>query len=244
VEIAKMQMAESKARAYSTAQNLVEVLDTSLRLLHPFIPFVTEEIWSHLKSTCEQHGANFTPSSGWKDALMVADWPTSQPAGKDDEKVIAQFTLVMDIVRAIRNYRAENNITPGKKLEAQFYCGDKISIIQSQLGSICFLAHLDRSLILVREKRPKEVESAGAIVISGVEILLHLEEGIDTAAESDRLEKELREISEQIERLQTLLQSSFASKAPPMIVEKERQKLVTFQQTAAKLRDQLDKLKL
>ena len=80
-------------------------------------------------------------------------------------------------------------------------------------------------------------------MISGVEILLHLEEGIDTTAETDRLEKELKEMSEQIERLQTLLQSSFAGKAPPMIVEKERQKLVTFQQTAAKLRDQLEKLK-
>ncbi len=243
VEIAKMQMGEGNDRAYYTAQNLVEILDTSLRLLHPFIPFVTEEIWGHLKATCQTHEANFTPPNGWKEALMIADWPQSQPYKKEEEKTITQFNLVMDIVRAIRNYRAENNITPGKKLEAQFYCGDKITTVQAQLGSICFLSHLDRSLVLVREKRPSEVESSGAVVVSGIEIFLRLEEGIDLVAERDRLERELKELDGQIERLQTLLHSPFGEKAPPAVVEKERQKMVTFQQSSAKLKEQLEKLK-
>ncbi len=243
VEISKMQMAESSDRAYYTAQILVEVLDTSLRLLHPFIPFVTEEIWTHLKTTCQQHAARYEPALGWQDALIVARFPEPAAPGADDEKIIDQFSLVMDIVRAIRNYRTENNITPGKKLEAHFYCGDKIGTVQAQLGSICFLGHLDRNQVLVRDRRPADVDAMSGIVVAGVEVFLHLEEEIDTDAEKERLQKELDELTSQITRLDDLLHSAFATKAPPAVVDKERQKLFTFQQSAAKLKEQLQKIK-
>lgn len=243
VEISKMQMAESSDRAYYTAQILVEVLDTSLRLLHPYIPFVTEEIWTHLKTTCQQHAARYEPALGWQDALIVARFPEPAAPGADDEKIIEQFNLVMDIVRAIRNYRTENNITPGKKLEAHFYCGDKIGTVQAQLGSICFLGHLDRSQVLVRDRRPADVNAVSGIVVAGVEVFLHLEEEIDSAAEKERLQKELDELNSQITRLDELLHSAFATKAPPAVVDKERQKLFTFQQSAAKIKEQLQKIK-
>ncbi len=243
VEISKMQMAESSDKAYYTAQILVEVLDTSLRLLHPFIPFVTEEIWTHLKSTCQQHAARYEPTLGWQDALIAARFPEPGKPEKDEEKILDQFNLVMDIVRAIRNYRTENNITPGKKLEAHFYCGDKISTVQAQLGSICFLGHLDRSQVLVRDKRPADVDAISGIVVAGVEVFLHLEEEIDTAVEKERLQKELDELNSQITRLDDLLHSAFATKAPPAVVDKERQKLFTFQQSAEKLKEQLRKIK-
>jgi len=242
VEISKMQMAESSDKAYYTAQVLVEVLDTSLRLLHPFIPFVTEEIWTHLKSTCQQHEADFKPALGWQDALIIASFPEPEKPAADEEKITDQFSLVMEIVRAIRNYRTENNITPGKKLEAHFYCGDKIGTVQSQLGSICFLGHLDRSQVMVRDKRPAEVDAMSGIVVAGVEVFLHLEEEINTEAEKERLLKELDELNSQIARLDDLLHSAFATKAPPPVVDKERQKLFTFQQSAAKLNEQLKKL--
>ncbi len=242
VEISKMQMAEGADRAYYTAQTLVEVLDTSLRLLHPFIPFVTEEIWTHLKSTCLQHPAGYTPALGWQEALIVARFPEPQTPAADEEQIIDQFSLVMEMVRAIRNYRTENNITPGKKLEAQFYCGDKLGTVEAQLGSICFLAHLDRNQVQVQEKRTTEVNAGSGIVVSGVEIFLQLEGGVDTAAEKERLQKELDELNSQIDRLDQLLQSPFASKAPPAVVEKERQRMLTFQQSAEKLKDQLEKL--
>ncbi len=242
VEISKMQMAEGADRAYYTAQTLVEVLDTSLRLLHPFIPFVTEEIWTHLKSTCLQHPAGYTPALGWQEALIVARFPEPQTPAADEEQIIDQFSLVMEMVRAIRNYRTENNITPGKKLEAQFYCGDKLGTVEAQLGSICFLAHLDRNQVQVQEKRTTEVNAGSGIVVSGVEIFLQLEGGVDTAAEKERLQKELDELNSQIDRLDQLLQSPFASKAPPAVVDKERQRMLTFQQSAEKLKDQLEKL--
>ena len=79
LEISKMQMAEGGDRAYYTAQTLITVLDTSLRLLHPFIPFITEELWGYLRDTCKSHPADFAPKTGWKEALMIAEWPTSTP---------------------------------------------------------------------------------------------------------------------------------------------------------------------
>jgi valyl-tRNA synthetase len=242
LEISKMQMAEGGDRAYYTAQTLMQILDTSLRLLHPFIPFVTEEIWGYLKKVCETSPARLVPAKGWSDALMTAAWPDLPEVGDDEEKVILQFTLVMDMVRAIRNFRTEKNVTPGKKLEAQFFCGERIGVVQEQLGSICFLSHLDRSQVTIRGLRPAEMDSTGGIVVSGVEIFLKLEEQIDTAAERARLETEIREVVGQIDRLQGLLHSPFTEKAPAAVVEKEKQRLITFQQTLAKLRDQFDKL--
>jgi valyl-tRNA synthetase len=242
LEISKMQMAEGGDLAYYTAQTLMQVLDTSLRLLHPFIPYVTEELWGYLKQVCKESPARFLPAKGWKDALMLADWPDIPAEQPDEEKVINQFTLVMDLVREIRNYRAEKNITPGKKLEAQFYCGDKIGIVQEQLGSICFLSHLDRSQVLVRELRPFDLDIANGLVVSGVEIFLTLEELVDTEAEKSRLESELRSTLEQIDRLNTLLHSPFTERAPEAVVEKEKQRLFTFQESAGKLREQLEKM--
>lgn len=242
LEISKMQMAEGGDRAYYTAQALMQTLDTCLRLLHPFIPFVTEELWDNLKQVCESSPAGFVPQKGWKEALMVADWPDTTGSEPEDEKVTDQFTLVMDLVRAIRNFRTERNITPGRKLEAQFYCGEKMPVIQEQIGSICFLGHLDRSQVLLREKRPADMDPTGALVVSGVEVFLISEEAVNTSAERIRLEGEIREVMAQIDRLQDLLHSPFTEKAPTAVVEKERQRLVTFQQTLAKLREQFDQL--
>lgn len=242
LEISKMQMTEGGDRAYYTAKVLMQVLDSSLRLLHPFIPFVTEELWGYLKKACESSPALFIPEKGWKESLMLADWPDTPPVGSDEEKVIDQFSLVMDLVRAIRNYRTEKNVTPGKKLEAEFYCGEKIGIIQEQLGSICFLSHLDRTMVTLRERRPMDMDSSGGLVVSGIEIFLKLEEVIDIEAERNRLESEIREILTQIDRLQNLLHSPFAEKAPVAVVEKEKQRLINFHQTLTKLKDQFDKL--
>ncbi len=242
LEISKLQIAEGGDRAYYTAQNLMHILDTSLRLLHPYIPFVTEELWGYLKETCQNSAAQFVPAKGWKDALMVSEWPTLTNIKKDEAKVVSQFEHIRDLVRAIRNFRTEKNVTPGKKLEAEFYCGQHLPIIQEELGSICFLGHLDRSQVLLREHRPETVDPAGGLVVSGIEVFLKLEETLDMEAEKSRLQLEITETVTQIERLQNLLHSPFAEKAPAAVVDKEKQRLLGFQQTLTKLRDQFGKL--
>ena len=81
VEIAKLQLAEGGDRAFYTAQTLVRVLDTCLRLLHPFTPFVTEELWGHLKAACAEHPI-YTPQNGWEEALIIAALAAGAPAGR------------------------------------------------------------------------------------------------------------------------------------------------------------------
>jgi valyl-tRNA synthetase len=241
LEIAKLQMAEGGDRAYYTAQTLMTILDTSLRLLHPFVPFITEELWGNLKATCKYHPSNFAPKSGWRDALMISEWPESTPETGDEEDLLQNFILVMEIVRAIRNFRTEKNVKPGTKLEARISAGEKTSILSQQAGTIAALAHLDKEKISIVTHSEKSENQPG-MVISGVEIFLTLEEVINKEEERQRLEAELKEVLGQVERLQTLLGSSFAERAPAAVVEKEKQKLAAFQDTAAKLKQQLSSM--
>ncbi len=238
LEIAKLQMAEGGDRAYYTAQTLMTILDTSLRLLHPFVPFITEELWGNLKTTCQNHPSNFTPKSGWRDALMISEWPESTAEAGDEEDRLKNFILVMDIVRGIRNFRTEKNVKPGTKLEALITAGEKTSILSQQAGTIAALAHLDKEKISIVD-HSDETENQSGMVVSGVEIFLILEEVVNKEEERHRIEVELKEVLGQVERLQTLLGSSFAERAPAQVVEKEKQKLAAFQDTAAKLKQQL-----
>lgn len=242
LEISKQQMAEGGDRAYYTAQNLVKVLDESLRLLHPFVPFITEELWGILRKTCKNHPAQFSPANGWKDALMIADWPKARVMAGDEETILQDFGLVMDIVRAVRNFRTEKNVKPGTKIEALISAGEKKPLLAGQTGIVASLAHLDPQKVNIVEKNIPGRAQPG-LVVSGVEIYLTLEEMVNTEEEHKRLVEELRGAQSQIDRLQTLLGGSFAERAPVAVVEKEKQKLESFLQTAEKLKHQLNLLK-
>lgn len=241
VEISKKQMAGGGDMAYYTAHTLVNILDKTLRLLHPFVPYITEELWGYLRDTCNNHAAGFIPKSGWKEALMIAEWPGADTVSKDEETILQDFSLVMDIVRSIRNFRTEKNVKPGSKLEAVIAAGSRKKMIQNQVVVISALAHLDHDRLTVIDSI-KEKQAQPGIVVSGVEIFLTLENIINKDEEKQRLESELKEAEIQIERLRTLLGGSFAERAPAAVVEKEKQKLVTFQQTAEKVKKQLEAL--
>lgn len=239
LEIAKLQLAEGGDRAYYTAQILVRTLDTCLRLLHPFTPFVTEELWGHLKSAAMEKSAGLAPQNGWEEALIIARWPKLAPKEDWEEQKVAEFNILMDIVRTIRNYRAEKNITAGKKIPATMIAGDKTAIVKAQAVSIAALSHLDSSQLEIREKPETPMSDQAALVASGVEIYLHTSNVIDDESEKKRLEKELNVAESQIERLQKLLASDFAKKAPAKLVESEKQKLLEYQETVEKLRKQI-----
>jgi valyl-tRNA synthetase len=239
VEIAKLQLTEGGDRAYYTARTLVRVLDTCLRLLHPFTPFVTEELWGHLKQASNDHSPRFAPSRGWEDALIIARWPETRPVEGWEEQKVADFTLVREIVRAIRNLRAERKVTPGKRIPATLVVGERLGWLEAQKKILAALAHLDGDKIVMTSELKEKPQGQAVLVVSGVEIYLPLAELVDAASERARLEKELGEIQSQIERLESLLSGSFAEKAPPAVVEKERQKLATYQETAHKLQAQI-----
>ncbi len=239
VEIAKLQLAEGGDRAFYTAYTLVQVLDLSLRMLHPFTPFVTEEIWRHLKQACQAHSPRLAPGNGWPEALILAPWP--EPRDPDGWEVtkISEFSLVQDIVRAVRNLRAEKNVQPGKRIPAIITSEAYAQTLRSQSKAIASLAQIDLNSLTIAERLPSKPKGHIALVVGTVEIYLPLANLVDTNEERARLEKDLAEVTTQIQRLQTLLTGQFAEKAPPAVVQKEQDKLRQYQETAEKLRSQL-----
>jgi valyl-tRNA synthetase len=244
VEIAKLQLAEGGDRAHYTAHVLAQVLDTVLRLLHPFAPFVTEELWGHLKRASMERSSLYTPDKGWEEALILAHWPMPEGELDWEKSGISEFTFVQDVIRTIRNLRAENRVTPGKRIPAALVAGkENLTILKSQARMISSLAHLEPSELSFMETAPEKTAGQVSMVVSGVEIYLFLAEMVDVASEQKRLQKELENMQSQVTRLEKLLASDFANKAPAAVVEKERQKLATFKESEAKLHDQLEALK-
>ena len=241
LEIAKLQLAEGSDRAFYTAYTLVRVLDTSLRLLHPFTPFITEELWGHLKTATLKSSLEGTLHN-WPEALIIASWP--MPSAEEDWEAgkIADFSLVQNVVRAIRNLRSEKNVPPRRRIPATLVSASSAEILRQQAATIATLSGIDPARLAILETiQAKPVDNI-ALVIGAVEIYLPLANMIDTAEERSRLEKDLAEIQTQIKRLEDLLASPFAEKAPPAVVQKERNRLSDFRETAGKISAQLNML--
>ncbi|NJC96978.1 MAG: valine--tRNA ligase [Anaerolineales bacterium] len=238
VEIAKLELAEGGTRAARAADTLARVFDISLRLLHPFTPFVTEELWGHLRNALLESPLKDI-TNDWPEALIVANWPEPRPLEGWEEAKIADFELIQEIVRAIRNLRNEKNVAPGKKIAAGFAAGAKAVLLQEQDQVIAALAGLDTSQYTIQETLAEKPADAAALVIGSVEIHLPLAGMVDLAEEKSRLEKELKEAESHIERLEKLLSSDFANKAPAALVQKERDKLAGYKETAEKIEAQL-----
>ncbi len=242
LEIAKLQISQGGPRAKRTAQALVRILDSLLRLLHPFTPFITEELWGYLKNASIEFDASLAPSQGWEEALIIAQWP--EPFIKEgwEEESISEFELVMEIVRSIRNLRSEKKVKAGRKIPAIIIAGDKTELLKEQAYAISALAHLDKSELEITASISEKPDSSIALVVGSINIFLPLAGLVDQAEEKLRLEKELTEVLNQIDRLEKLLNSPFAEKAPAQVVEKENEKLTGFKETAAKIKDQLSEI--
>jgi len=236
LEIAKNQLAQGGARAYLTAETLLRVFDISLRLLHPFTPFVTEEIWGHLRRATLT-SALADRIKDWPEVLIVARWPEAQTAEGWESGKIASFELVQEVVRAIRNLRAEKNVKPGLKLSAILV--DASGLVKQESKVIAGLSGLDKSKLDIRAKLDTKPEGQIALVAGQVEIYLPLADFVDPAEELARLTKDLAEAELHIARLEKLLSSDFANKAPAAVVQKEREKLAAYKETAEKIKAQV-----
>ncbi len=239
LEIAKLQLAEGGNRAYHTAHTLARILDTSLRLLHPFTPYVTEELWGHLKRACQEKPGGYSPAGGWEEALIIARYPEPRPEEGWEQDRGADFQLVQETIRAIRNARMEKKVTPGLRIPATIAAGARLPVFQSQKQVLAALAYLDPEQLLLADSLAEKPQGQLALVIGGVEVFLPLADLVDMDAERERLQKELAEVESQITRLEELLASPFAERAPAAVVDKERQKLAVYHETAARLREQL-----
>jgi valyl-tRNA synthetase len=237
VEVAKLQMQKAGSRR-STAATLARVLDISLRLLHPITPFVTEELWGHLHKAIQASPLKEL-AADWPEALIVAAWPEPRPEEGWETERLADFALIEEIIRSIRNLRAERKVSPAKRLPAMLVGGPKTALLKEQSTMIAVLAGLDHSLLSVLEFLDAKPENSIAMVAGPVEIYLPLSGILDLEEERTRLQKEMAEAQVQIDRLEKLLGSDFAKKAPEVVVQKERERLAAFQETARKLKSQL-----
>ncbi len=241
IEIAKTQLAEGGPRARLTADTLVRVLDAALRLLHPYMPFVTEALWGHLRqAVLDSPLADL--AADWPEALIIADWPQVRQEEDWEAAKTADFALLQEVVRAIRNLRAEKNIKPGQRLPAILAAGDKADLFRQQTGMLSRLAGLDAAALRVEAALDEKPEGHIALVAGPVTIYLPLAGLVDLAEERARLQKDLAEAESHIARLEKLLAGPFAEKAPPPVVQKERDKLAAYRATAEKIRAQLDEL--
>jgi valyl-tRNA synthetase len=238
VEIAKLELAEGGSRAARAADTLARVFDTSLRLLHPFTPFVTEEIWGHLHSALRESPLNEI-CEDWPPALIVAKWPEPRPVEGSEARSIADFELIQEIVRSIRNLRNEKNVAPSKRIAASFSAGTKAGLLKEQTKVIAALSGLSEAELTIEESLKGKPQDSVSLVVGSVEIHIPLAGMVDLANEKARLEKELKEAESHIERLEKLLSSDFANKAPAALIQKEREKLAGYKDTAEKIKAQL-----
>jgi valyl-tRNA synthetase len=233
IEIAKGQIDQGGIAAYSAGLTLVHVLDQTLRMLHPFIPFVTEAAWGHLKRAA---GTALAPRGGWAEALIIARWPET---GRGlDPAAEANMALVIELIRSIRNVRGEYKVQPGKHIDALIAAGDQAALLETQRPVLEQLARLDGETLQIQPALDPP-EQVASIVVGGVTCYLPLAGMVDLAAERARLEKELEEIQGLIARSEKQLAGPFAEKAPPAVVQRERDKLADLQQRRGQLEERL-----
>jgi len=207
---------------------LVHVMDTGLRLLHPFMPFATEEMWGYL------------PHEG--DALILAQWAETDERYIDDEAEL-QMGVLMDMVRQIRDIRNNQyDIPPSKKLSAIVAPGKHRANINQYGYIFARLCNIDQMTLLM-DDAPAPEDSASAVV-SDVTVYLPLKGMIDVDAEIERLSKEREKLEGQISKTQGMLNNEgFVSRAKPEIVEKERIRLAELQASMTQVIEQLNRLK-
>jgi len=227
IEMAKIRL----NRAPSPIPVLAHVLETSLRLLHPFMPFITEEIWQSLKARL---------AGEWAESIMVSPYPKADEGAVDIEAE-KQVTLVIDIIRAIRNARAEFKVEPSKWIEALVAVGEAKPIIEAQAQAIESLARVrPLTIIGAREARP---DKAKILVLQGVEVILPMAGMVDLEAERQRLEREIEKTQAEVARLEARLRDEdFVSKAKPDVVQRERERLTGQRDRLVRLRERLAEL--
>jgi valyl-tRNA synthetase len=210
-----------------TAVTAGMVLENFLRLLHPVMPFVTEEVWQRL------------PSEGA--SIMVAPYPEAIPEDTDEmaENVMG---VVMDFVTTIRNLRTELGIPPSVRVQATFVCPDNViaEILDGSSTDIIRLARLsDISFAQTREEKA----GVSAAVVRGQEVLISAADDLDREAESERLSREMEKVSAELDRVEKKLgNSQFLDKAPAEVVQKNRDLLEELVAQKGKLQENLERL--
>lgn len=224
IEISKIRLKQGDR---SPLPVLVSAMDASLRLLHPFMPFVTEELWSKLNERTGIHSCS---------SLMIAPYP--EPAGIPENGATARIELLKEIVRSIRNARATFRIDPSVWLEAKIYYSSEESYLKEKETIIQSLART-RPLTFYDNKSYNKQDGL-TLILKDVEIVVPLKGVVDFQVEGSRIKKELARYRGEINKVQSRLSDSlFLQKAPEQVIEKEKKRLDDMLPLVKKLEEQL-----
>ncbi|GAB4115967.1 MAG: valine--tRNA ligase [Sideroxydans sp.] len=224
VELAKVQLNSNEAQQRGTRRTLVRVLETILRLAHPIIPFITEELWQSVAPLANAKG----------DSIMLQAYPKAD-SSKIDAAASAQIALLQELVTATRSLRSEMNISPAARVPL-IAAGDAV-VLTALAPYISSLGKL--SEVNVVAELPEG--DAPVSIVGTFKLMLKVE--IDAAAERERLDKEIARLSNEITKAQAKLgNESFVARAPAAVVEQEKQRLSGFGTTLAQLQTQRSKL--
>jgi valyl-tRNA synthetase len=223
LEIAKIQMQDSKLRD-TTAKILLYALENSLKLWHPFMPFVTEAIWG-----------NFTGDAKGKKFLMIESWPKMSP-----RPAVKGFADIQAVITAIRNLRSEYKVEPAKRVDAVLVAGAKTKLLKDNLAVVKMLARLENVTVVAKGEKPQDAAATNA---AGIEIFLPLAGLVDAAKERERLTKERENLENYVRGQEAKLANpDFATRAPAPVVEKAKASLAEKKEELRKIVEGLAKL--
>jgi valyl-tRNA synthetase len=228
VELAKVQLrSDDPLVQRGTRRTLVRVLEATLRLAHPIIPFITEDLWQSVAPLAGRTG----------ETIMLAPYPKSQPERIDEgaERDMAVLKLWTD---KTRNLRSEGNVPPSEKIPFYTTKNPKVSDINTTTQALAFLGRL--SSFTVVDTLPQS--DSPVVIIDDAHSMLQFK--VDTSAERARLQKEVARLESEIAKANAKLANpSFVERAPASVVAQEKERLATFAATLDKVKAQLQRLK-
>lgn len=227
LELAKVQLQTGcSSRQRATRHTLLRVLEAALRLLHPIIPFITEELWQTVAPMCDAKTA---------DSIMLARFPEAD-GGDIVQTAFEQMTVLQDLIGAVRNLRGEMGIQPNVKAPLFVESADDLADYLKYLPMMTRLTEAQQVAAL------PESEDAPVAVCNGARLMLKVE--IDKAAETARLSKEAEKLQKALDKLNAKLSKpGYTEKAPAHLVEKDKADLAELEDKMAKVQNQLAKLK-
>lgn len=237
VEMAKPRLGDERTRA-ATQQVLIHTLDNLLRLLHPFIPFITEAIWQQLANFGSRRTLNSDAvSTKW---LMRTDWPAAETAHQDS-LIESQFARFAAVVAALRELRSSQNIAPKDEVSFTISCDNQTQELLRPMNR--FFLVLAKAKCVQLGSQVAEPEVAAGVTVDGMRITVDLGQLINVEAEVARNEKLAENLVKQIQSKKSKLSNaSFVDRAPSEVVDKERQSLTELEQQLASVQAAVQKL--
>ena len=233
-----IEMAKIRLRSGATPSPLpilTHVLERTLRLLHPFMPFITEEIWQNLMERLPSEG-------GLPESIMVSPYPLAD-SGLQDENAEREISLVMQTIRAVRNTRAQLQIPANQFLEAIVDANGLQSTIEEEADLIRNLSRIDPLKVVSGDGETANQPRGITLVVDPLVVRLPLEGVVDILAEAERLRGELADCESNLTRVGKLVANpNFRAKAKPEVVETEEERLKSLEERQQRLKEILEQL--